>query len=116
MTLRTALLDALDPLPEGALVPVDWVRGLVHQHDGEPGVDLTVRDVAQMLDRAPSTIRRWAGAGDLPGAYRLQDREWRIPRSALVALRERGQEEPGQTKRGRSGPIDLSGWREEGVR
>jgi excisionase family DNA binding protein len=46
-------------------------------------VDLTVEQVAKKLNRSPSTVRNWLAAGDIPGAYRLKRREWRIPPSAL---------------------------------
>jgi excisionase family DNA binding protein len=107
MTLATRIRQALAPIPRGSLVPVDYVRELLDQHDAPEGVDLTVQDVATMLERAPSTIRTWCGAGRLPGAYRLQGREWRIPRSALRALREA----PTEPARRADGTVDLGSWK-----
>ncbi len=43
---------------------------------------LTVEEVAEILKRAPSTIRTWLGKGMIPGALKL-GREWRVPRTAL---------------------------------
>lgn len=83
-------------LPDGASVtlPVEVLRALAEDSgadgssDGEGAlVDLTVGDVGKLIDRAPSTVRWWCQTGVLPGAYRLRNREWRVPRSALRTLR-----------------------------
>lgn len=89
-------------------MPVEWVRGLMEEEPPEDeGVDLTVHDVAALLDRAPSTIRTWCGAGRFPGAYRLQGREWRIPRADLRGLRDPMEGDSS----GDGGPVDLGAWR-----
>lgn len=88
MTGLTRLRAAIAPMPSGSLVPVDWVRGLLDETPDD--ADPTVEDVAEVLGRAPSTIRGWCRAGRLTGAYRLRGREWRIPRAALRSLREGG--------------------------
>lgn len=84
-------------LPDEALVPVGWIRSLLQgvQHLGGAASDLglTVAEVAKPANRAPSTIRTWCAEGRLPGAYRLQGREWRIPQAALRALLEADQPE-----------------------
>jgi excisionase family DNA binding protein len=49
--------------------------------DGPPR-DLTVEEVAGEVHRADSTIRGWLLRGDLRG-YKLNGRDWRVPRSAL---------------------------------
>jgi excisionase family DNA binding protein len=59
----------------------------------EPLADLTVEDVGRELNRAPSTIRGWLGSGSLRG-YRLNGREWRIPRQALKEFLEAQRSEP----------------------
>lgn len=46
------------------------------------GRDMTVEEVAKEVQRSPSTIRRWLIAGELRG-YKLQERDWRVPRLAL---------------------------------
>lgn len=103
------LRDALDGLPDSALVPVGWIREQLHSEpaDEDQGVaDLTVQEVADELDRAPSTVRGWLGEGELDG-YRFRGREWRIPREALEAFLE---EERGN---GRRPSADLGSWRKE---
>jgi len=106
VNLRARLLQALDPMPTGALVPVEWVRGIVDECGEADSVDLTCEEVGQLLDRAPSTIRTWAGAGKLPGAYRLHGREWRIPRGALRELRA-----PVEAAGDDDAPVDLRTYR-----
>ena len=96
MTLRDRLLRIVEPLPPGASVslPVDVLRTWLEQGDETPAstaaehlVDLTAVAAAGLLGRAPSTVRGWCASGALPGAYRLQGREWRVPRASLAALR-----------------------------
>lgn len=110
MTGLTQLRAALKPLPDGALVPVSWIRGLL----GERGdfADPAVEEVAEALGRAPSTIRGWCRGGQLPGAYRCAGREWRIPRESLRALR-RGEPEGGRgpSPRNAGRSANLSAWR-----
>ena len=94
--------------PPGSLVPVEAVRPLLEGEaaGGARGSwDLSVQEVAELLGRAPSTIRGWIGEGLLPGAYRLRGREWRIPRRELERLRE----EEAQPRKGES--ADLGSWR-----
>lgn len=81
-------LAALLALPDTALVPVGLVREVVAGLGGgaDHKVGLTVQEVAEATDRAPSTVRTWCAEGRLPGARRLRGREWRIPRKALDAL------------------------------
>ena len=50
--------------------------------------DLTVDEVAKQMKRAPSTVRGWLIANELRG-YKLNRREWRVPRSALRDYVER---------------------------
>ncbi len=115
-TLRTRLTTALRAVPPGSLVPVEWVRGLLDDgmdEDGDDGTDLTVGDVAARLGRAPGTVATWCRDGRLPGAYRLHGREWRVPRSALRALRDA----PGRPAADAPAePADLGAWRRVRVR
>jgi len=81
----------LSMLPNEALLPVSWLRSqLIGQVDNSPQctlpTDVTVAIVADELGRADSTVRSWCRTGQLPGAYRLRGREWRIPASALAAF------------------------------
>lgn len=88
MNIAARLAAIVDPLPDGAAVslPVEVIRGWLDEDAGE-GMDLTIEEVGRLAGRAPSTVRTWCGQGRLPGAYRLQGREWRIPRTAIAALR-----------------------------
>lgn len=52
----------------------------------EPTGDLTLADVAGETRRAISTCRTWCNSGRLKGAYRLNNRDWRVPRAALRAF------------------------------
>lgn len=109
MDLRARLTAVLRPIPSGSLVPRDWLLGMIEEAGETDDDDLTAEEFGRLRNRAPSTIRTWAAAGRLPGAYRLNGREWRIPRSALRALRENGRGEEAEQS---PGDGDLSGWRE----
>lgn len=118
MNIHERLTEAVRGLPDGAAVmlPVsavrDWLADEPAGADG-PLCDLTVEDVARELDRSTSTVRTWLAAGKVQGAYRLQGREWRVPRSALRQfLNEQGstaQAHPGLDDR----VADLGAWRKE---
>ena len=109
-----SLRAALTAMPPGTLVPRDWV--LEQLSDGSPGVsaaetpalpthvDLTIRGLAQLFGKQPSTVRAWVERGDFPGAYKLQGKEWRVPVSAVEAFQDR------QRGRAKSQPR-LSAWR-----
>lgn len=70
------------------------------------GADLTVAQLAEHLGRQPSTVRGWCERGELPNAYRLNGREWRIPPAAVETFLNR--QRP-RTKR--QGGASLSDWR-----
>src|SRR5437773_446399 len=69
---REALLDALGT-PDVASPPA------------APG-DLTVAQLADHFQRSPSTIRDWCEHGRLGGAYKLNDRDWRVPMASVAAF------------------------------
>ena len=85
-------------MPPGTLVPRDWV--LDQLSDGVPAVppavtpalparvDLTIRDLAEMFGKQPSTVRAWVERGDFPGAYKLHGKEWRVPVSSVEAFQK----------------------------
>lgn len=111
MDLHTRLRKALDPLPDGALVPVSWLQGFLEEEEGDRLGDYTVEEVGQVLDRAPSTVRTWIGQGRLR-AYRL-GREWRVTREAIRELRNGGGGGEGRRK---GEEADLGAWRGVGSR
>ncbi|MBA3498506.1 MAG: helix-turn-helix domain-containing protein [Gemmatimonadales bacterium] len=54
--------------------------------DAPSPADATAADLAGRFGRSPSTIRGWLDRGLIPGAYRFQNREWRVPAAALAAF------------------------------
>jgi excisionase family DNA binding protein len=75
----------LEGMPDGASVslPVGILRGWLEEAGGgsfEP--DLTVKEVADCYGRSPARVRAWIREGQLR-AYRFQNKEWRVPPSAL---------------------------------
>jgi hypothetical protein len=97
-TLRTALGN----LPDGATLPVGWLReqlGRGVDVDHVVDMDFTLEQVGERLSRSPSTVRSWAEQGRFSGAYhlpasgkpdkrgRVRRGAWRIPVAALEALR-----------------------------
>lgn len=110
MSLTESIRKLVECAPPDATVTVRWLGELVAA-DGEgapsnaTGVDLTVPQVAARFGKASSTVRAWLTNGDLPGAYRLHGREWRIPESAIVALQHAQSEQHG-TAAARPGRVD----------
>ena len=108
-----SLRAALTAMPPGTLVPRDWVlEGLSEDIPGVPAVeppgpparvDLTIRDLAQLFGKQPSTVRPWVERGDFPGAYKLHGKEWRVPMSAVDSFQHR--------QRRAKSDAGLSAWR-----
>ena len=98
-------------MPPGTLVPRDWVVERLSADipavppavtPARPArVDLTIRDLAQLFGKQPSTVRAWVERGDFPGAYKLHGKEWRVPVSAVEAFQNRQ----------RASDAGLSAWR-----
>jgi len=94
--LKTALAALVAAAPPDGLVPVRWIGELLASESdtvtvqssatGPLSVDLTVGQVAAQFGKGASTIRTWLARGELPDAYRLHGREWRVPATAVVAL------------------------------
>ena len=66
MSLRARLEAICDGLPPGSAVTLqaDWLRRqLEAEPEDEPLADLTVEQVAEELDRSPSTVRNWLAVG-----------------------------------------------------
>lgn len=106
----------LEQLPDDALLPVSFVRALLNEPatDEEPLADLPVERVAEVLGRAPSTIRAWLHAGELEG-YKLHGREWRVTRAALRAYQDNQAKQhthnPSMTTFRQGRGVDLAAWR-----
>jgi predicted DNA-binding transcriptional regulator AlpA len=124
-------MDAIDRLrllvqvaPSDGTVTVRWLAEILEGEApaavavGTPDVlslDLTVPEIAAAFGKGPSTIRTWLAAGAFPGAYRLHNREWRIPRGAVAALQRREAERHRAALAPRSRPTratDTSEWRQ----
>lgn len=93
MLIDERLRAIADALPEDGRVSftrTDLLNmiaaGATPKEPAQVSVDLTVAEVAELLHRAPGTIRGWCASGELPGAYRLRGREWRIPTAAVEAF------------------------------
>jgi excisionase family DNA binding protein len=114
------------------MLPVSSLAALLDEVEAEtagredgtaaPLADLTAADVARALGRSPSTVRGWLEAGEIPGAFRFNNREWRISRSDFAAFleRKRREKEPeravGKRPRpARGSAVDLGAWRKLGV-
>lgn len=114
------LRSLAEALPAGTAVPVprEMLLELLEASAGRAQtsattpMDPTVEAVAGRYGRAPSTVRGWCEAGRFPGAYKLHDREWRIPAAALEAFeaKERQRERP--ASRGGRGVRSLGDWRQ----
>ena len=112
MSIHARLLEVIRGMPSDGSVTftVAWISHLLEEHtESDDGPDLRVDDVARSLDRAGSTVRSWLGQGRLPGAYRLRDREWRIPRTALRNFLD--SEANGSASSPIDGDSDLGAWR-----
>jgi excisionase family DNA binding protein len=72
------------------------------------GRDLTVEQIASEVGRKPVTIRQWLVAGSLRG-YKLNRRDWRVPRTALREFLDRQAAGPEQAPPER--PVDVQAWR-----
>lgn len=102
--LRAALHTLATALPAGAAVPVPREQLLeLLEATPAPGTtgaaglaDLTLGQLAARFGRSPSTVRGWLEAGQLPGAYKLQGRSWRVPEVAVQAFLgvQRGEADP----------------------
>lgn len=90
----TALRALLDTLPAETLVPVSWVRLVLAEGPAPttaptaPAPDLTVPQVAERFGRKASTVREWCEHRYFPGAYKLREREWRVPLAGVQAFED----------------------------
>lgn len=90
--LAAGLRAIAEVLPAGTAIPVpreillELLGALSAAASAISPADPTVEEVASRYSRAPSTVRGWCEAGRFPGAYKLHNREWRIPSAALAAF------------------------------
>lgn len=117
-----------EALPPGTAVPVvrEWLLALLAATDTPAATmadpDLTVHDLAERFGRRPSTIRTWVEAGRFPGAYRFQNREWRVPAAGVAAFEAGARDRPRPRRDGMTvAPpradrtvVDLGTWRDAG--
>ncbi len=71
--------------------------------------DLTVEEVAKETGRAPSTVRDWLISEALCG-YKLNGRDWRVPRAALEEYLD-AQSKPTSATPRDTGDVDIRAWR-----
>ena len=113
MTLEKKIAAMIEHLPQGVesvTFSTDWLRAEL-DIGSDVQADLTVEQVAEQLGRAPSTIRGWCIDGRLRG-YKLNHREWRVPRGAVRDYLENQRNGSGRQARRTNGhPADLSAWK-----
>ena len=113
MTLHDRLRQLASALPsDDAAVSFTRADLLALAEEDEapatPARDLTVEEVAEEMGRAPSTVRGWLITGALRG-YKLNGRDWRVPRPALrdyVTARTETNDPPSE-----GGEVDITAWR-----
>ncbi len=121
-SLREAISALVAAAPPTATVTVSWLASLLEGEEAagqahgptvaQFSVDLTVQQVAAEFSKGHSTIRTWIARGELPGAYRLHGREWRIPRTAIDAMQRRESELDRQPAKKRPVAVsELGEWR-----
>jgi hypothetical protein len=120
---RSVLIVLARDLPAGAAVPVprEWLLELLGESSSAADPDLRVEELARRFGRSRSTIRTWCELNRFPGAYRFQNREWRVPAGALAIFEATERERAGKPQRSPEGPsgappgmVDLSDWRRVG--
>ena len=113
MTLRDRLRQLASALPSDDAA-VSFTRSdllALLDEDGisaAPARDLSVEEVAEETRRAPSTVRGWLISGALIG-FKLNQRDWRIPQSALrnyLKAQTETSDPPRET-----GEVDIAAWR-----
>ena len=93
MRLIERLRLLVESAPPDATVPVRWIGELLDQDEvnvesairrngSDPVMpDLSVENIMAATSRERSTVIGWIHGGDFPGAYKLNGREWPIPRA-----------------------------------
>ena len=110
-----SLPRAIRQLPDEAFVSGRWVREqfAAQADDDGPLADMTIGEVAEILERAPSTVRAYIRSGRL-SAYRF-GRQYRTTPAALRAFRDelRGGELSRRREKVGVDSVDLGSWRDE---
>lgn len=117
MTLSERLRALAEALPSDAssvtLTRADLLTLAEGSGDAPLAVrDLTVEEVAQEVQRAASTVRGWLIAGKLRG-YKLNGRDWRVPRAALRAYLDAQTRAPEKATPSRA-TANITAWRNVG--
>ena len=117
MTIEERLRNLADLLPsdESALTLtradlVSLLGDIAPSNSTTSTRDLTVEEAAHEVHRAPSTVRGWLIAGDLSG-YKLNHRDWRIPRAALQAYLKKQTTAPNTVLAIKAPNVDIAAWR-----
>ena len=113
------LLAAIGSLPDAATVPVGFIRTFLDPAHAPDDVlqDLTLGRAGELLERSVSTVRTWCQLGKLRGAYRLEGREWRIPRASIrdfLAAQRNGASTMHTNVPSRA-TVDLGAWKKVGT-
>lgn len=112
MSVAEHLRELAERLPPGGsltltregLLELATVEG-GHADQAADGAEFTVVDLAIRFHRSASTVRAWCEHGRFEGAFKLNGRDWRIPRAAVDAFLAKQRGEP------RTSPVNLSAWR-----
>jgi hypothetical protein len=115
MTPGARLLAQLQALPPDALLPVAWLLEQLAEEASGPvpaaplSCDLTVTEFGSRFGRKGSTVRLWCEKGRVPGAFKLREREWRIPAASVELFRQAQGAPAADPPKPTSG--DLGDWR-----
>jgi hypothetical protein len=77
-----------------------------------PPPDLTAHQLAERYGRSCSAVRQWLEVGRVPGAYKMRNREWRIPFASVLAF-EASERAPTASENGTRDVVSLAAWRKE---
>ena len=76
--------------------------------DPLPPADFTVAQLAARFGRTPSCVRAWLDAGRFEGAYKLNNKDWRVPVAGVLAFEAAARTQPAPTQQA---VPSLSAWR-----